>query len=150
MSLQSKELSRVVSQHHRSKASILQHSAFFMVQLSHPYMTPRKTIESLCHTAEIKHCKSTILQFFLSNVQLPSDPILPFLNICHLFQMPIFRYVSLFLSSSMKLFQTILNHGDLFLLAISTIFIVCIRCLVLSFVGSFMCIGSLFSTQQAT
>ena len=31
-------------QHHSSKASILQHSAFFMVQLSHPYMTPRKTI----------------------------------------------------------------------------------------------------------
>ena len=26
-------------QHHSSKASILQHSAFFMVQLSHPYMT---------------------------------------------------------------------------------------------------------------
>ena len=31
-------------QHHRSKASILQHSAFFMVQLSHPYMTTGKTI----------------------------------------------------------------------------------------------------------
>ena len=30
-------------QHHSSKASILQHSAFFMVQLSHPYMTTRKT-----------------------------------------------------------------------------------------------------------
>ena len=29
-------------QHHRSKASILQHSAFFIVQLSHPYMTTRK------------------------------------------------------------------------------------------------------------
>ena len=29
-------------QHYRSKASILQHSAFFMVQLSHPYMTIRK------------------------------------------------------------------------------------------------------------
>ena len=29
-------------QHHSSKASILQHSAFFMVQLSHPYMTPGK------------------------------------------------------------------------------------------------------------
>ena len=28
-------------QHHRSKASILQHSAFFIVQLSHPYMTER-------------------------------------------------------------------------------------------------------------
>ena len=31
-------------QHHRSKASILQQSAFFIVQLSHPYMTTRKTI----------------------------------------------------------------------------------------------------------
>ena len=31
-------------QHHSSKASILQHSAFFMVQLLHPYMTTGKTI----------------------------------------------------------------------------------------------------------
>ena len=31
-------------QHHSSKASILQHSAFFIVQLSHPYMTIGKTI----------------------------------------------------------------------------------------------------------
>ena len=31
-------------QHHSSKASILQHLAFFMVQLSHPYMTTGKTI----------------------------------------------------------------------------------------------------------
>ena len=31
-------------QHHSSKASILQHSAFFMVQLSHPYMPTGKTI----------------------------------------------------------------------------------------------------------
>ena len=31
-------------QHHRSKASILWHSAFFPVQLSHPYMTTGKTI----------------------------------------------------------------------------------------------------------
>ena len=30
-------------QHHSSKASILQHSAFFMVQLSHPYITTGKT-----------------------------------------------------------------------------------------------------------
>ena len=30
--------------HHNLKASILQRSAFFMVQLSHPYMTTRKTI----------------------------------------------------------------------------------------------------------
>ena len=31
-------------QHHSSTASILQHSAFFMVRLSHPYMTTGKTI----------------------------------------------------------------------------------------------------------
>ena len=31
-------------QHHNSKASILQHLAFFMVQLSYPYMTTGKTI----------------------------------------------------------------------------------------------------------
>ena len=31
-------------QHHRSKASVLRCSAFFMIQLSHPYMTTGKTI----------------------------------------------------------------------------------------------------------
>ena len=31
-------------QHHSSKTSVLQHSAFFTVQLSHPYMTTGKTI----------------------------------------------------------------------------------------------------------
>ena len=31
-------------QHHSSKASILQHSAFFIVQLSHPYVTTGKAI----------------------------------------------------------------------------------------------------------
>ena len=31
-------------QHHSSKASVLQYSAFFMVQLSHPHMTTGKTI----------------------------------------------------------------------------------------------------------
>ena len=43
ISLQSKELSRVL-QHHSSKASILQCSAFFIVQLSHAYMTTGKNI----------------------------------------------------------------------------------------------------------
>ena len=41
--MQSKGLSRVL-QHHSSKASILWRSAFFTVQLSHPYMTTGKTI----------------------------------------------------------------------------------------------------------
>ena len=31
-------------QHHSSKVSILRHSAFFIVQLSHPYMTTGKTV----------------------------------------------------------------------------------------------------------
>ena len=35
---------RSLLQHHSSKASILQHSAFFTVQLSHPYITTGKTI----------------------------------------------------------------------------------------------------------
>ena len=43
ISLQSKGLKSLL-QHHSSKASILRHSAFFIVQLSHPYMTTGKTI----------------------------------------------------------------------------------------------------------
>ena len=43
ISLQSKGLSRVF-QHHSLKASILRHSVFFIVQLSHPCMTTGKTI----------------------------------------------------------------------------------------------------------
>ena len=35
---------KTLLQHHSSKASILQHSAFFTVQLSHPYMATGKTI----------------------------------------------------------------------------------------------------------
>ena len=38
------ETRKSILQHHSSKASILQCSAFFMVQLSHPYMTNGKTI----------------------------------------------------------------------------------------------------------
>ena len=36
-------------QHHSSKASVLRHSAFFMVQLSHPYMTTGKTTDLTIH-----------------------------------------------------------------------------------------------------
>ena len=43
ISLQSKGLSSL--QHHSSKVSILRLSAFFMVQLSHPYMTTGKIID---------------------------------------------------------------------------------------------------------
>ena len=41
-------------QPHGSKASILQHSAFFMVQVSHPYMTTRKNIALTIQTSVSK------------------------------------------------------------------------------------------------
>ena len=44
ISLQSRELFKSLLQHHSSKASILQRSAFSIVQLSHLYMTTGKTI----------------------------------------------------------------------------------------------------------
>ena len=47
-------------QHHNSKASILQCSAYFIVQLSHPYMTIRKTITL---TRQIFVCKVMSLLF---------------------------------------------------------------------------------------
>ena len=58
-------------QHHSSKASILQHSAFFTVQLSHPYMTTGKT-------------KALTRQTFVSRVMfllfnMLSSLIIPFL-----------------------------------------------------------------------
>ena len=44
ISLQFKGVFKSVLQHHSSKASILRHSASFIVQLSHPYMITGKTI----------------------------------------------------------------------------------------------------------
>ena len=44
-------------QHHSSKASVLWHSAFFMVQLSHMYMTTGKTIALRQTKNVVKHCK---------------------------------------------------------------------------------------------
>ena len=41
-------------QHHSSKASILWYSAFFTVQLSHPYMTTGKTIALMRRTFLVK------------------------------------------------------------------------------------------------
>ena len=44
ISLQSQGILKCLLPHHSSKASILQHSAFFIVQLLHPYMTTGKAI----------------------------------------------------------------------------------------------------------
>ena len=46
---------KILLQHHSSKASILRHSVFFIVQLSHPYMTTGKTIALPKWTFERRH-----------------------------------------------------------------------------------------------
>ena len=51
-------------QHHSSKASILQHSTFFMVQLSHPYVTTGKTI-ALTGWTFVGKVMSLLFNFFL-------------------------------------------------------------------------------------
>ena len=58
-------------QHHSLKASILWHSAFFIVQLSHPYMTTGKTIALTIGTCEGK------VMFLLFN--MPSRFVIAFL-----------------------------------------------------------------------
>ena len=45
---------RSLLQHHSSKASVLQCSAFFIVQLSHSYMTPGKTIDLTKWTLSVR------------------------------------------------------------------------------------------------
>ena len=52
-------------QHHSSKASILQHSAFFIVQLSHPYMTTRKTIAFTRQTIVGKVMSLLFIYYFI-------------------------------------------------------------------------------------
>ena len=56
-------------QHHSSKASIFQHSAFFTVQLSHPYMTTGKTIALTRRTFVGK--VMSLLFNMLSRLELP-------------------------------------------------------------------------------
>ena len=66
-------------QHHRSKASVLWCSAFFLVQLSHPYMTTGKTIALTRWTFVSKimsllHSRTLLFYYviFLNNVHLNS------------------------------------------------------------------------------
>ena len=55
-------------QHPSSKASVLQHSAFFIVQLSHPYMTTGKTIVLTRRTFVVKN---RTVKFVLKVTQSP-------------------------------------------------------------------------------
>ena len=64
-------------QHHSSKASILQCSAFFMVQLSHPYMTFGKTTTLTVWTFFQVACSIFIVKvffFFFSSSWCPHEP----------------------------------------------------------------------------
>ena len=86
-------------QHHCSKASVLQCSAFFMVQLSHPYMTTGKTIALARQTFVGKvmsllfNMLSRLVITFLprskhlliSWLQSPSAVILETQKVCHCF-----------------------------------------------------------------
>ena len=56
-------------QHHSSKASILQHSTFFTVQLSHPYMTTGKTI-ALTRWTFVGKVMSQLLNMLLRLVKI--------------------------------------------------------------------------------
>ena len=82
-------------QHHSSKAPILRHSAFFIVQLSHPYMTTGKTI-ALTRPTFVGKVMSLLLNMlsrlvitflprnkplFISRLQSPSAVILEPLKI---------------------------------------------------------------------
>ena len=86
-------------QHHSSKASILQHSAFFIVQLSHPYMTTGKTI-ALTRQIFIGKVMSLLFNMLsrlviaflprskhllISWLQSPSAVILETKKVCHCF-----------------------------------------------------------------
>ena len=85
ISLQSKRLSSLL-QHHSSKASILWCSAFFIVPLSHPYLTTRKIIMDFCWQSNVyvfnmlSRLVITLLprskRLFISWLQSPSAVIL--------------------------------------------------------------------------
>ena len=65
-------------QHHNSKASILQRSAFFRVQLSHPYMTTGKTI-ALTRWTFVGKVMSLLLNIYLGWSFLPRSKHLNFM-----------------------------------------------------------------------
>ena len=73
-------------QHHNSKASVLWHSAFFIVQLSHPYMTAGKAIaltrqtfvlKVMCLLFNVSTCINTLCHFILSLFILLHDNVIP-------------------------------------------------------------------------
>ena len=93
-------------QHHSSKASILWHSAFFIVQLAHPYMTTGKTtaLTKWTFVGKVTSLLFNMLsrlviaflprskRLLISCLQSPSAVILePKNKVCHLF--PLFAHL---------------------------------------------------------
>ena len=68
--LQSKGLKSLL-QHHSSKVSILQCSAFFTLQCSHPYMTTGKTIADLCSWPFVSKVTSLFFNMLFRFVKIP-------------------------------------------------------------------------------
>ena len=68
-------------QHHSSKASILRHSAFFTVQLSHPYMTTGKTIALTVQNLPAKWCLCFLIRC-LGLSEVGSQMKSPSLSLC--------------------------------------------------------------------
>ena len=104
-------------QHHSSKALVLQCSAFFMIRLSHPYTTNRKTLSSVarsCSTLCNPMDRSTpglpahhqLLELAQSHVHLVNDAI-NHLILCHsLLLLPsIFPSIRVFSSESVLLIR---------------------------------------------
>ena len=94
-------------QHHSSKASILQPSAFFMVQLSHPYMTIGKTIALSIQTFVNKvmsllfNMLSMLVIAFLPRSKQASFNFMAAVTICSDFGAPEDKVCHCFVSASM-------------------------------------------------
>ena len=87
--MQSKGL-KSLFQHHRSKASILRHSAFFIVQLSHPYNTTGKIIALTRWTFVSKVISlllNTLFRFVITFLLRSKHPLISLTSTLHLLKL---------------------------------------------------------------
>ena len=99
ISLQSKGLSRVFSNHVSSKARIFWCSAVFMVQLSHPYMTTEKTIALTRQTFVSKVMSLLFNSAILLNYYYSIQTFIYYISIYRIFCLSVFSKMLFFLFS---------------------------------------------------